>query len=158
MDVGGWLRGLGLGQYEALFRASEIDADILPELTDVDLRELGVPLGHRKRLLRAISGLVAAGTLAAPSASAGATPHDAAERRQLTVMFCDLVGSTALSVRFDPEELREEIRAYQNAVSAVVARYDGFIAKFMGDGVLAYFGYPRAHEDDAERHCGRGWK
>ena len=151
MDVGGWLRSLGLGQYEALFRASEIDADILPELTEVDLEKLGVPLGHRKRLLRAISGLTAAETSAAPSASTGAKPHDAAERRQLTVMFCDLVGSTALSVRFDPEELREEIRAYQNAVSGVVARYDGFVAKFMGDGVLAYFGYPRAHEDDAER-------
>ena len=151
MDVGGWLGSLGLGQYEELFRASEIDADILPELTDVDLEKLGVPLGHRKRLLRAISGLIAAATLAAPSASTGSKPHDAAERRQLTVMFCDLVGSTALSVRFDPEELREEIRAYQNAVSGVVARYDGFVAKFMGDGVLAYFGYPRAHEDDAER-------
>src|SRR6516162_3212816 len=155
MDVGGWLRSLGLGQYEALFRASEIDADILPELTEVDLEKLGVPLGHRKRLLRAISGLGAPGTLAetsaAPSASTGARPHDAAERRQLTVMFCDLVGSTALSVRFDPEELREEIRAYQNAVSSVVARYDGFVAKYMGDGVLVYFGYPRAHEDDAER-------
>jgi class 3 adenylate cyclase len=151
MDVGGWLRSLGLGQYETLFRASEIDADILPELTEVDLEKLGVPLGHRKRLLRAISGLTAAETLAGPSASTGAKPHDVAERRQLTVMFCDLVGSTALSVRFDPEELREEIRAYQNTVSAVVARYDGFVAKFMGDGVLAYFGYPRAHEDDAER-------
>src|SRR6516162_3193202 len=155
MDVGGWLRSLGLGQYEALFRASEIDADILPELTEVDLEKLGVPLGHRKRLLRAISGLVAPGTLAetsaAPSAATDAKPQDAAERRQLTVMFCDLVGSTALSVLFDPEELREEIRAYQNAVSGVVARYDGFVAKFMGDGVLVYFGYPRAHEDDAER-------
>src|SRR5215469_8867966 len=110
MDVGGWLRSLGLGQYEALFRASEIDADILPELTEVDLEKLGVPLGHRKRLLRAISGLAVPGTLAttsaAPAASTGARPQDAAERRQLTVMFCDLVGSTALSVRFDPEELR----------------------------------------------------
>src|SRR6516162_10576714 len=125
MDVGGWLRSLGLGQYEALFRASEIDAAILPELTEVDLEKLGVPLGHRKRLLRAISGLAAAETLAAPSASTAAKPHDAAERRQLTVMFCDLVGSTALSARFDPEELREEIRAYQNAVSSVVARFDG---------------------------------
>src|SRR5262245_52798428 len=151
MDVGGWLRGLGLGQYEALFRASEIDADILPELTEVDLEKLGVPLGHRKRLLRAISALAAAETSPAPAALTGSKPHDAAERRQLTVMFCDLVGSTALSVRFDPEELREEIRAYQNAVSGVIARYDGFVAKFMGDGVLAYFGYPRAHEDDAER-------
>ena len=95
--------------------------------------------------------MAAAETSAAPSAPTGAKPRDAAERRQLTVMFCDLVGSTALSVRFDPEELREEIRAYQNAVSSVVGRYDGFVAKFMGDGVLAYFGYPRAHEDDAER-------
>jgi predicted ATPase/class 3 adenylate cyclase/tetratricopeptide (TPR) repeat protein len=151
MDVGGWLRSLGLGQYEALFRASEIDAEILPELTEIDLEKLGVPLGHRKRLLRAISGLPARDASAAPSASISATPHDAAERRQLTVMFCDLVGSTALSARFDPEELRDEIRAYQNTVSAVVARYDGFVAKYMGDGVLAYFGYPRAHEDDAER-------
>jgi class 3 adenylate cyclase len=151
MDVGGWLRSLGLGQYDALFRASEIDADILPELTEVDLEKLGVPLGHRKRLLKAISSLTAAETLAAPSASTGAKSHDAAERRQLTVMFCDLVGSTAVSTRLDPEELREEIRAYQNACSGAVGRYDGFVAKFMGDGVLAYFGYPRAHEDDAER-------
>ena len=158
MDVGGWLRSLGLGQYEALFRASDIDADILPELTEVDLEKLGLSLGHRKRLLKAISGLAAPETSAAPSTSTGAKPHDAAERRQLTVMFCDLVGSTALSTRFDPEELREEIRAYQNAVSGVIARSDGFVATYMGDGVLAYFGYPRAHEDDAERHCGRGWK
>src|ERR1700720_1831486 len=106
MDVGGWLKSLGLGQYEALFRASEIDADILPELTEVDLEKLGVPLGHRKRLLRAISGLAAPETSTASSASAGAKPQDAAERRQLTVMFCDLVGSTAISTRLDPEELR----------------------------------------------------
>jgi class 3 adenylate cyclase/predicted ATPase len=155
MDVGGWLKSLGLGQYEALFRASDIDADILPELTEIDLEKLGVSLGHRKRLLRAISGLTAPGTLAeplaAPSAPTSAPPIGTAERRQLTVMFCDLVGSTASSVRFDPEELREEIRAYQNAVSGVVTRYDGFVAKFMGDGVMVYFGYPRAHEDDAER-------
>src|SRR5262249_21963174 len=151
MDVGGWLRSLGLGRYEALFRASEIDADILPELTEVDLEKLGAPLGRRTRLLSATSGRAAAETPAAPSASIGARPQRAAERRQLTVMFCDLVGSTALSARFDPEELREEIRAYQNTVSSVVARYDGFVAKFMGDGVLVYFGYPRAHEDDAER-------
>jgi hypothetical protein len=125
MDIGGWLKGLGLVQYDALFRANEIDADILPELTEVDLKKLGVPLGHRKRLLRAILALTAAETSAAPSASTGTTLHDAAERRRLTVMFCDLVGSTALSVRFDPEELREEIRAYQS-----------FVAKFMGDGSL----------------------
>src|SRR5215470_96719 len=115
MDVGGWLRGLGLGQYEAPFRASEIDADILPELTDVDLKELGVPLGHRKRLLRAISGLAAAEISAAASATTAAKPQDAAERRQLTVMFCDLVGSTALSARLDPEDYREVITAYHRA-------------------------------------------
>src|SRR5215471_14364210 len=117
MDVGGWLRSLGLGQYEALFRASEIDADILPELTDVDLEKLGVPLGHRKRLLRAISGLATAEPLAAPSASTGAKPHDAAERRQLTVMFCDLVGSTSLSGRLDPEDMRGIIGAYHRCVA-----------------------------------------
>ena len=128
MDVGGWLRSLGLGQYEALFRASEIDADILPELTDVDLEKLGVPLGHRKRLLRAISGLAAAETSAAPSASTGPKSQDAAERRQLTVMFCDLVGSTELSSRLDPEDYREVIGDYHRAVAAVVRSFDGFVA------------------------------
>src|SRR6516164_2866297 len=115
MDVGGWLGTLGLGQYEALFRASEIDADVLPELTELDLEKLGVPLGHRKRLLRAISGLTAGGSPLPnppPQAGEGRVGADAAERRQLTVTFCDLVGSTALSARFDPEELRKEIRAY----------------------------------------------
>src|SRR6516225_8729287 len=155
MDVGGWLRNLGLGQYEALFRASDIDADILPELTDVDLEKLGVSLGHRKRLLRAISSLAAADTSAAPSASTGAKPHDAAERRQLTVMFCDLVGSTPLSVRLDPEELRGIIGAYHRCVTEIVVEFGGFVARYMGDGVLVYFGYPQAHEDDAERaRCG----
>jgi len=156
MDVGGWLRNLGLGQYEALFRANEIDADILPELTEADFEKLGVPLGHRKRLLRAISGLATAETSAAPFASTGATPHDAAERRQLTVMFCDLVGSTALSARLDPEDLRRIIGAYHRGVTEIVEGFGGFVARYMGDGVLVYFGYPRAHEDDAERatRCG----
>jgi class 3 adenylate cyclase/predicted ATPase len=156
MDVGGWLRSLGLGQYEALFRASEIDADILSELTDVDLEKLGVPLGHRKRLLRAISGLTAVETSAEPSASTGAKPEPAAERRQLTVMFCDLVGSTALSARLDPEDLRGIIGAYHRGVTEIVEGFGGFVARYMGDGVLVYFGYPRAHEDDAERatRCG----
>jgi class 3 adenylate cyclase len=155
MDIGGWLRGLGLERYEQAFRENEIDLRVLPELTADDLKELGVAaIGHRRLLLKAIADLAAgAGRAEAedvPAASlANATTE--AERRQLTVMFCDLVGSTALSVRFDPEELREKIRAYQNTVSGVVARYDGFVAKYMGDGVLAYFGYPRAHEDDAER-------
>src|SRR6516225_8157836 len=156
MDVEGWLRSLGLGQYEALFRASDIDADILPELTDADLRELGVPLGHRKRLLRAISGLAAAETSAAPAASTGARLQDAAERRQLTVMFCDLVGSTPMSARLDPEDLRGVIGAYHRCVTETVEGFGGFVARYMGDAVLVYFGYPQAHEDDAERatRCG----
>ena len=128
MDVGGWLRSLGLGQYEALFRASEIDADILPELTDADLEKLSVPLGHRKRLLRAISGLAAAETSAAPSAPTGAKPYDAAERRQLTIMFCDLVGSTPLSTRFDPEDLRKMICAYPDYGAITVARFAALFA------------------------------
>jgi class 3 adenylate cyclase len=176
MDVGGWLRNLGLGQYEALFRASDIDADILPELTEVDLEKLGVSLGHRKRLLRAISGLTAAAeTSAAPSASTGAPaggspfplppPHAGegrvgagaeAERRQLTIMFCDLVGSTPLSTRFDPKDLREIVGAYHRCVTDTVGRFGGFVAKYMGDGVLIYFGYPEAHEDDAERAARAG--
>jgi class 3 adenylate cyclase len=122
----------------------------LPKLTAEDLKDLGVVLGgHRRLLLEAIAALDTAE--APPPATAASASVGEAERRQLTVMLCDLVGSTALSVRFDPEELREEIRAYQIAVSGVVARYDGFVAKYMGDGVLAYFGYPRAHEDDTER-------
>ena len=123
------------------------------------LKDIGVSsAGHRLRLRNAIAKLAPTSIAEGSSEAPTSPPPSQAERRQLTVMFCDLVGSTALSTRFDPEELREEIRAYQNTVSDVVARYDGFIAKFMGDGVLAYFGYPRAHEDDAERHCGRGWK
>jgi len=157
MDVGGWLRNLGLGQYEALFRENEIDADILPELTEVDFEKLGVPLGHRKRLLRAISGLGAPGTLAETSAT-GAKPKDAAERRQLTVMFCDLVGSTPLSTRFDPEELREEIRAYQNTVSAVVARYDGFVAKFMATGCWSISAIRGRMRTTPSGRCGPGSK
>ena len=151
MDVGAWLRGLGLGQYEAIFRDSEIEADVLSELTEADLEKLGLPLGPRKRILKAIANLDGADTA---SGAAGLVPpaaEDAAERRQLTVMFCDLAGSTALSARLDPEDMRQVIRTYQDACSGVVARYDGFIAKFMGDGILAYFGFPRAHEDDAER-------
>ena len=151
MDVAVWLRGLGLQRYEALFRENDIDAEVLSDLTDGDLEKIGVSLGHRKRLLKAVAAL--GGPAAVPPAAAAPIPPvaDAAERRQLTVMFCDLVGSTALSARLDPEDMRQIIRAYQDACSGVVARYDGFVAKFFGDGILAYFGFPRAHEDDAAR-------
>ena len=152
MDVGVWLRSLGLSHYEAAFADNSIDADILPDLSDSDLKELGLTLGDRKRLLKAIANLGAALTLPQPAGPPTALPQsDAAERRQLTVMFCDLVDSTGLTARLDPEDTRDVVRAYQDACSGAIARYDGFVAKFMGDGVLAYFGFPRAHEDDAER-------
>ena len=155
MDIGEWLRSLGLDQYEEAFRDNEIGGEILPTLTADDLKDLGVTIvGHRRKMLTAISELSAPPARSAEPASLAPTAeraHDAAERRQLTVMLCDLAGSTAMSARLDPEDMREIIRTYQDACSAVVARYDGFVAKFMGDGVLAYFGFPRAHEDDAER-------
>jgi class 3 adenylate cyclase/predicted ATPase len=144
LDIGRWLRGLGLQQYEPSFHENAIDAETLPDLTEADLEKLGVLLGHRKRILRAIEDLHAAPPAAAASGRR-------AERRQLTVMFCDLVGSTELSSRLDPEDLREVIAAYHRSVTDVVRSLDGFVAKYMGDGVLVYFGYPQAHEDDAER-------
>jgi class 3 adenylate cyclase len=147
MDVAAWLKGLGLERYAAAFRDNEIDWQVLPSLTADDLKEIGVAaVGHRRRLIEAIAAL------RLPEAPAPALPSFAgAERRQLTVMFCDLVGSTALSASLDPEDLRAVIAAYHDAVGKAVAGFDGFVAKYMGDGVLAYFGYPRAHEDDAER-------
>ncbi|WP_159718583.1 ATP-binding protein [Geminicoccus flavidas] len=153
MDVRTWLRGLGLGQYEPAFRDNDIDAGLLPTLTADDLRELGVvSLGHRKRLLTAIAALTQPSGLGLPALTLPPTSTASqAERRQLTVMFVDLVGSTALSTRLDPEEMREVLRAYQNSVAGEIARVDGHFARLMGDGVLAYFGWPRAHEDDAER-------
>ena len=152
-----WLEKLGLGQYAQRFVENEITLSILPDLTDADLKELGVvALGHRRLLLRAIAALnnvekrTPTPTTAAP---APVTPQqrDSAERRQVTVMFSDLVGSTALAARMDPEDLGEVISAYQKCVAETVQRFGGFVAKYMGDGVLVYFGYPRAHEDDAER-------
>src|ERR1700737_1956138 len=151
MDVGAWLRGLGLGQYGGPVREKQIESDVLPELTESDLEKLGLPLGPRKRILKAILNLGGADTASGTASLARPSPEDAAERRQLTVMFCDLAGSTALSARLDPEDMRQVIRAYQDACSGVIARYDGFVAKFMGDGILAYFGFPHAHEDDGER-------
>jgi class 3 adenylate cyclase/predicted ATPase len=153
MDVADWLRKLGLEQYEPAFRANEIDARVLPSLTAEDLEDLGVNLvGHRRRLLDGIAALRAEVPAATKPAASRDIPTPAdAERRQLTVMFCDLVGSTPLSARLDPEDLREVITAYHRAVAEIVRSFDGFVAKYMGDGVLVYFGYPRAHEDDAER-------
>jgi class 3 adenylate cyclase len=144
-----WLEKLDLGQYAQRFAENDIDFALVAKLTDADLKELGVTsLGHRKRLLEAI----AERGVAAPSpASVERNAADTAERRQVTVMFSDLVGSTALSARMDPEDLREVISAYQKCVAETVQRFGGFVAKYMGDGVLIYFGYPQAHEDDAER-------
>jgi class 3 adenylate cyclase/predicted ATPase len=150
VDVGEWLRGLGLGRYERAFRDNDIDAGLLPTLTADDLRELGVAsLGHRKRLLAATA--VLAGLPADAHRPPPAPTTLQAERRQLTVAFVDLVGSTALSGRLDPEDMREVLRTYQNTVTGEIARVDGHVAKLMGDGVLAYFGWPRADEDEAER-------
>ena len=164
MDVGVWLRGLGLGKYEAAFRENEIDETVLPSLTHETLKELGVAaVGHRLKLLDAIAALRNDASGEAPSVDAATTssapsphPEDRAERRQVTVMFSDLVGSTALSARMDPEDLREVISGYQKCVAETVQRCGGFVAKYMGDGVLIYFGYPQAHEDDAERAVGAG--
>jgi class 3 adenylate cyclase len=153
MDVVAWLRGLGLEQYAPAFRDNDVDGEVLSALTSEDLISIGVTsVGHRRKLLAAIASLGAA----PPGATVMEAPRDApapahAERRQLTVMFCDLVGSTELSARLDPEDLREVIAAYHRVVADVVRSFDGFVAKYMGDGVLVYFGYPRAHEDDAER-------
>jgi class 3 adenylate cyclase/predicted ATPase len=153
MDVEAWLQGLGLERYVPAFRDNEIDWEVLPKLTSADLREIGVvAIGHRRKLLEAIAALGASALTSAVTApvSGASTPAEA-ERRQLTVMFCDLVGSTMLSTRFDPEDLREIVGAYHRCVADTVCRFNGFVAKYMGDGVLVYFGYPEAHEDDAER-------
>jgi class 3 adenylate cyclase len=166
MDIVVWLRSLGLEKYEAAFRENEIDETVLPSLTHETLKELGVAsLGHRRKLLDAIAALRSDASAKAPSvdaATASSTPsprpEDRAERRQVTVMFSDLVGSTALSARMDPEDLREVISAYQKTVAETVQRFGGFVAKYMGDGVLVYFGYPQAHEDDAERAVRAGLK
>ena len=158
MDIGDWLRQLGLERYEQAFRDNAIDVEVLPELTDADLEKLGLLLGHRRKLLKAVAEL-RAGEAARPllaKAAASRAPPDAgraseAERRQLTVLICDLVGSTGLSAKLDPEDMGQVIRAYQERCAEVIKRWDGHIAKYVGDGVLTYFGYPKAHEDDAER-------
>ena len=149
-QIADWLKSLGLGEYAQRFAQNRIDASVLRDLTDQDLEKIGIPLGHRKKILRAIAELGVA-ALATPQAPTGLNRQDTAERRRLTVMLCDLVGSTALSTRLDPEDMRAVIDAYHAACARIVLTYEGFLAEFRGDGILAYFGYPRAHEDDAER-------
>jgi class 3 adenylate cyclase/tetratricopeptide (TPR) repeat protein len=144
-----WLDTHGLGALRVILEAQQIDIDVLPDLTEDDLKGIGIALGPRRRLLKAIAGSFAAPPVPAPPDADPAV--DSAERRQLSVLFVDLVGSTALTTRRDPEEMRQIVRRYQNAVAGEVARFDGYVAKFMGDGVLAYFGWPKAHEDEAGR-------
>ena len=163
MNIAAWLRSLGLEQYEPAFRDNHIDAELVPRLTTEDLKELGiVSVGHRRKLLDAITELnnaagradelpVDPGPASAPLQRSDELRQPGAERRQLTILFCDLVGSTELSHRLDPEDYRSIIACFQHACANTIARFDGFLAKYMGDGVLAYFGYPQAHEDEASR-------
>src|SRR6185312_14399898 len=149
--IADWLAKLGMSEYAERFAANRIDASVLPDLTDEDLEKLGVVLGDRRKILRAIRELAPPARSSAQDVASSEPIRDEAERRQLTVMFCDLVGSTALSARLDPEDLRGIVREYHRCCTAVVERNGGYVAKYMGDGVLAYFGYPQAHEHDAER-------
>jgi class 3 adenylate cyclase len=150
-QIADWLEKLGMSEYAQRFAENGIDVSVLRYLTDQDLEKIGVLLGHRRKMLAAIAELVGAVQAPPQPALTGSNPQDTAERRQITVMFSDLVGSTALSARMDPEDLRVIISAYQKCVAQTVERFGGFVAKYMGDGVLVYFGYPQAHEDDAER-------
>ena len=152
--IANWLASIGMSEYAKRFDENKIDFSVLPDLSDQHLKDLGIALGDRLKILRAIRNLGNVSTAAtAPSAfkATESAPRDLAERRQVTVMFADLVGSTALAARMDPEDLREVIGIYHRFVAETIAQFDGFVAKYMGDGVLIYFGYPTAHEDDAER-------
>ena len=157
-----WLAEIGLQGYESVFIQNEVDFDVLASLTETDLQALGLSLGARKRLLQAIAkldGKSSADTISPPAISPAiallspATIADstAGERRQITVIFCDLVGSTALSEKLDPEELRSMLHDYRTVCEAIISRYEGFVARYVGDGILTYFGWPKAHEQDAER-------
>ena len=150
-QIADWLEKLGMSEYAQRFAENDIDISVLRHLTDQDLKDLGVSLGHRRKMLARDQRACCRYCHGAESLRPEPKPQDTAERRQVTVMFSDLVGSTALSARMDPEDLREVISAYQKCVAETVQRFGGFVAKYMGDGVLVYFGYPQAHEDDAER-------
>ena len=152
MDVRVWLRSLGLGRYEVAFSDNSIDADVLPDLTDGDLAQLGVNLGDRKRLLKAIASLGAAYPVTKPTRPPSlSSSMDGAERRPVTVMFCDLVGSTSLAAKLDAEDWRNVLGAYLDEASAAVTDFGGHVLKRLGDGLMALFGYPKAQESDAER-------
>jgi class 3 adenylate cyclase len=151
-----WLAKIGLERYAPAFADNDIDVSVLPHLTDTDLEKIGVSLGHRRKMLAAVAELVGAAQAPTKPASTDSKPQDAAERRQVTVMFSDLVGSTALSARMDPEDLREVISAYQKCVAGTVQRFGGFVAKYMGDGVLVYFGRRRTKMTLSEP-SGPGW-
>ena len=146
-----WLAAEGLSQYVELFEQNRIELDVLSDLTERDLQDLGIPLGDRKRLLKAIHSSAESKPADAAAGPVQTTAAPGAERRQLTVMFCDLVGSTALSQKLDPEELRDLMQAYQRACRGVIEKYDGHVAQYLGDGLMVYFGWPNAHEDDAVR-------
>src|SRR2546422_1812901 len=149
--IGEWLASIGLGEYTQRFAANAIDLSVLRDLTEQDLKDLGVLLGHRRKILRAIAEPGGVAPTLSDDTADEAMLRDEAERRHLTVMICDLVGSTALSARLDPEDMGAVIDAYHAACARITRNYDGFLAEFRGDGILAYFGYPIAHEDDAER-------
>jgi class 3 adenylate cyclase/predicted ATPase len=149
--IGAWLDQLGLGRYRALFAAQEIDTETLREVTEPDLERWGIPFGPRKRMAKAIATLRDALPREKPAPPPERPTADTAERRQVTVMFCDMVGSTSLSARLDPEDVRTVMRAYRDICNTAIARYEGFVVRYFGDGVLACFGWPTAHEDDAER-------
>jgi class 3 adenylate cyclase len=151
-SIAGWLARLGLAQYVPLFAENVVDIDVLFDLTEADLEKLAIPLGDRKRVLKAIAGYQQSFTpRTSVTAATVASPHSEAERRHLTVLFCDLVGSTGFAIELDPEELSGVIRRFEDTCAAVIKHFGGYIGRFMGDGLLVYFGYPQAHEDDAER-------
>src|SRR5215831_13693584 len=157
-EIAAWLGSLGLEKYSEAFRANDIDVRALRHLNEEDLRELGISLGHRKVLLAAIAELKELALSDARTATSVQglqpglpSPTDPAERRLVSILFCDLVGSTALARRLDPEDMRVLLRSYQDRVAGAVTRYGGHVAQYLGDGVMAFFGWPRAYEDQAER-------